>query len=66
MGKNFILLLALISFNNLLNAQDLFDKYKIDYDRLRIQEKHDSALVVTKQMSDWALQNETDTSLRYA
>ena len=66
MGKNFILLLALISFNNLLNAQDLFDKYKIYYDRLRKQEKHDSALVVAKQMNSWAFQNETDTSLRYA
>ena len=66
MGKNFILLLALISFNNLLNAQDLFDKYKIDYDRLRIQEKHDSALVVAKQMNAWANKIETDTSLRYA
>lgn len=66
MGKNFILLLTLISFNNLLNAQDLFDKYKIYYDRLRKQEKHDSALVVAKQMNSWAFQNETDTSLRYA
>jgi CHAT domain-containing protein/Flp pilus assembly protein TadD len=66
MGKFIILLLALISFNNLLNAQDLFDKYKIDYDRLRKQEKHDSALVVAKQMNSWALKNETDTSLRYA
>ena len=66
MGKNFIFLLALISFNNLLNAQDLFDKYKIDYDRLRQQEKHDSALLAAKQMNTWALQYETDTSLRYA
>jgi len=66
MGKNFILLLALISFNNLLNAQDLFDKYKIDYDRLRKQKKHDSALVVAKQMNTWSLKNETDTGLRYA
>jgi CHAT domain-containing protein/tetratricopeptide (TPR) repeat protein len=66
MGKNFILLLALISFNNLLNAQDLFEKYKIDYDRLRKQEKHDSALVVAKQMNTWANKIETDTSLRYA
>ena len=66
MGKNFILLLALISFNNLLNAQDLFDAYKIDYNRLRKEEKHDSSLLVAKQMNAWVLQSETDTSLRYA
>lgn len=66
MGKNFILLLALISFNNLLNAQDLFDAYKIDYNRLLKEEKHDSSLLVAKQMNAWVLQSETDTSLRYA
>jgi len=66
MERYLILILALISFNNLLNAQDLYEEYKVNYDRLRKEEKHDSALVFAKQMNTWALQNETDTSLRYA
>jgi tetratricopeptide (TPR) repeat protein/CHAT domain-containing protein len=49
-----------------LQAQDTYDQLKTQYDRLRKEEKHDSALVVAKQMSAWALKNETDTSLRYA
>ena len=66
MGKNFAFLFILISFSSLLNAQDLFDEYKIDYDQFRKYQKHDSALVVAKQMNSWALKYETDTSLRYA
>ncbi len=45
---------------------DFYDQLKTEYDLLRKEKKHDSALVVAKQMNDWSLKNETDTSLRYA
>lgn len=48
-----------------LSQADPFAQLKTQYDRLRKEEKHDSTLVVAKQMNAWALQNETDTSLRY-
>ncbi len=46
--------------------QDHYDQLKTKYDSLRKAENHEGALVVAKQMNTWALQNETDTSLRYA
>jgi len=63
------LLLTFILLHTCFNSsaqQDPYDQLKTHYDRLRKEAKHDSALVVAKQMSNWALQNETDTSLRYA
>ena len=48
------------------NSQDTYISLKSQYDRFRKEEKHGSALLVSKQMNVWALQNETDTSLRYA
>ena len=48
------------------NAQSTSDQFKNQYDRLSKENKHDSALLVAKQMNAWALKNETDTSLRYA
>jgi tetratricopeptide (TPR) repeat protein len=45
---------------------DAYHQLKIQYDSLRKVENHEGALLVAKQMSIWALQNETDTSLRYA
>ena len=44
------------------NAQGTSDQFKNQYDRLSKENKHDSALLVAKQMNAWALQNETDTS----
>ncbi len=43
-----------------------YDELKTQYDSLRKLENNESALLVAKQMNTWALQNETDTSLRYA
>jgi tetratricopeptide (TPR) repeat protein len=45
---------------------DVYHQLKIQYDSLRKVENHNGALLVAKQMNTWALQNETDTSLRYA
>jgi tetratricopeptide (TPR) repeat protein len=45
---------------------DAYHQLKIQYDSLRKAENHNGALLVAKQMNTWALQNETDTSLRYA
>ena len=67
MQIRYLLLILCISKLNLLNAQtDFYDQLKLDYDRLRKEEKHDSSLVIAKQMNAWAYANETDTSLRYA
>ncbi len=50
-----------------INAQNSsYDQLKLDYDRLRKEEKQDSALVTAKQMNAWTLKIESDTSLRYA
>jgi len=45
---------------------DAYHQLKIQYDSLRKAENHNGALLIAKQMNTWALQNETDTSLRYA
>jgi tetratricopeptide (TPR) repeat protein len=65
MKRIFIILIFSI-VSNFLQAQDPYDQFKTQYDRLRKEAKHDSALVVAKQMNTWALKNETDTGLRYA
>ena len=65
--RNYLIVIFMTICSSYLSAQiDYYDQLKSQYDQLRKEEKYDSALVVTKQMSDWALQNETDTSLRYA
>ncbi|MFN6373639.1 MAG: CHAT domain-containing protein [Chitinophagia bacterium] len=55
--------LCLVQF---VSAQDIYGRYKSQYDRLRKEKKHDSALIIARQMNVWSLENETDTSLRYA
>ena len=60
------LLFIFLTWICLLQGQDKYDQLKIVYKHLLNGEKYDSALVVAKQMSAWALKNETDTSLRYA
>ena len=61
------LIISLCLLTGSLQAQtDIYDQLKVDYDRLRKEEKQDSALAIARQMNAWALQNETDTSLRYA
>jgi len=65
MNRILLIIFILASIN--LNAQkDQYDQFKIQYDSLRKAENHEGALLVVKQISNWALQNETDTSLRYA
>ena len=64
--RTYLILLLSILAGQLWAQTDFHDPLKTDYDRLRKEEKHDSALVVAKQMNAWALKNETDTSLRYA
>jgi hypothetical protein len=49
----FIVFLSLIDDTNA--QQDAYNQLKTQYDRLRGEEKNDSALVVAKQMSTWAL-----------
>jgi len=63
--KLFIFFILLAAFNKVFAQSDYYDQLKSQYDQLSIKEKNDSVLVVAKQMSTWALQNETDTSLRY-
>jgi CHAT domain-containing protein/Tfp pilus assembly protein PilF len=62
-----IIFLLFIVFTHvgLIAQTDPYDQLKTHYDRLRKEEKHDSALVVAKQMNTWALRNETDTSFKY-
>jgi tetratricopeptide (TPR) repeat protein len=43
-----------------------YDSLRNKYDRFRNEELYDSALFVAKNMSRWALQNQTDSSLLYA
>jgi tetratricopeptide (TPR) repeat protein len=65
MRSYFLILLGFLTVQ--IHAQtDFYDQLKKDYERFRKEEKHDSALVIAKQMNAWALQMETDTSLRYA
>jgi|LauGreDrversion4_2_1035121.scaffolds.fasta_scaffold2035347_2 hypothetical protein len=72
--KAYIILIRSLFFILLLNLcvievhsqSDKYDLLKIDYDRLRKENKQDSALLIASEMNTWALKNETDTSLRYA
>ena len=60
-----LILLNLAGFRSLAQ-DDIYNNLNKDYQRLKKEQKLDSALLVTKQMNTWALKNETDTSLRYA
>lgn len=64
--RTYLILLLSILAGQLSAQSDIYDQLKTDYDRLRKEEKHDSALIIAKQMNSWTLKNETDTSLRYA
>ncbi len=48
------------------HAQDEYDRLKVQYDSLMAVGNEEAALPVTKAMNRWALENESDTSLRYA
>ncbi|MFM7684206.1 MAG: CHAT domain-containing protein, partial [Bacteroidota bacterium] len=67
MIKQIFIFVAFLSINIGIFAQkDQYDQLKTEYDSLRKTENHESALLVAKQMNTWALEYETDTSLRYA
>jgi len=61
-----LLLIFILSSIDLKAQKDQYDQFKIQYDSLRKVESHEGALLVAKQMNTWALEYETDTSLRYA
>jgi CHAT domain-containing protein len=50
-----------------VRAQDRsYEQMEVDYNRFKSEGKKDSVLLVAREMNDWALKNEGDTSLRYA
>jgi tetratricopeptide (TPR) repeat protein len=67
-SMKFVYVLILLNLAGLqaLAQDDIYNNLNKDYQRLKKEQKLDSALLVTKQMNTWALKNETDTSLRYA
>ncbi len=67
MNKALIFLLLLFTFSQMGYGQsDVYEELKKTYDQLRKEGKNDNSLVVAKKMNTWALQFETDSSLRYA
>ena len=67
MIKQVFLFVAFLLVNTGVFAQkDTYDQLKTQYDSLRKAQNYESALLVAKQMNTWALEYETDTSLRYA
>ena len=67
MKKVFFLLLLLFGFSQDGYAQlGVYEELEKAYDQLRQEGNHDSSLTVAKKMNAWALQFETDSSLRYA
>jgi tetratricopeptide (TPR) repeat protein len=65
--RNYLIVIFMTICSSNLSAQsDYYDQLKSQYDQFRKEEKYDSALVFAKQMNAWVLQNESDTSLRYA
>ena len=61
-----LLIIFLLSSINLKAQKDPYTQLKTQYDSLRKVESHEGALFAAKHLNTWALQNETDTSLRYA
>lgn len=57
-----VLGIACQSYSQIDSYSDLQKKYEFYYTKNNI----DSALIYAKQMNNWALQNETDSSIRYA
>jgi tetratricopeptide (TPR) repeat protein len=67
MKKVIFFLFILFSFSQMGYSQsDVYEELKATYDQLRKEGKNDSSLAVAKKMNAWALQFETDSSLRYA
>ena len=64
MNYNLLLFLLFVAGKS-VSQESNYDYFKNNYDRLYKEMKHDSALVVAKQMKSWVLKNDSDTSLRY-
>ena len=65
--KPILLIITLLLTSFSLQAQlDPYDQMKVEYDSLRKEKKYEEGLVIAKKMNAWALENESDTSLRYA
>ena len=62
----FIYVLILLNLAGLqaLAQDDIYNNLEKNYQRLKTEQKLDSAIFLAKQMNTWALKNETDTSLR--
>ena len=67
MKKVLFLLLLLFAYSqNGYGQSDVYEELKAAYDQFRKEGKHESSLTAAKKMNAWALQFETDSSLRYA
>jgi tetratricopeptide (TPR) repeat protein/CHAT domain-containing protein len=67
MKKVLFLLLLLFAYSqNGYGQSGIYEELKVAYDQFRKEGKNDSSLTVAKKMNAWALQFETDSSLRYA
>ena len=67
MKKVLFLLLLLFAYSqNGYGQSGVYEELKVAYDQFRKERKNDSSLTVAKKMNAWALQFETDSSLRYA
>jgi tetratricopeptide (TPR) repeat protein len=62
----FFLLLLFAYSQNGYGQSDVYEELKAAYDQFRKEGKNDSSLTAAKKMNAWALQFETDSSLRYA
>ena len=62
-------LLLILTFSGVLNAgaqEGYWELADSLYKHYKKEKMLDSTLIVARQMNEWALKNETDTSLRYA
>jgi tetratricopeptide (TPR) repeat protein len=67
MKKVLFLLLLLFAYSqNGYGQSGVYEELKVAYDQFRKEGKNDSSLTAAKKMNAWALQFETDSSLRYA
>ena len=67
MKKVLFLLLLLFAYSqNGYGQSGVYEELKAAYDQFRKEGKHESSLTAAKKMNAWALQFETDSSLRYA
>lgn len=61
-----IIISFLLLVSNSFAQTNQYNQFQHQYDSLYQAANYDEALWLAKQMNAWALQNETDTSLRYA